>query len=564
MNVSRTMLMGVASVIFAATCWLYWPSVDGQFLTRMDDDEYLRQAVWLKGLNGDAVRWAFTTTQPYYHPLPRLAHVLDYQMWGTNPRGHHATNVLWHGLNAALVFGFLWTLLGAVSLTASERLAMAGGIAVVFAIHPLQVESVAWISGRTQLMCAAFGIGCLWAYAAGARRWMVWTLFVAALLCKPMAVSLPFAMLAMDYFPLRRQASLRWARLLGEKAVLIALSVAISVVTLITESRAHGLMLPLQALRPSQRVYLAAQSLTFYLWKLVWPAALSPYYPLGVGFSLRPPLVLASVLCVAGVTGLSIWWWRRTPALAAGGGAYVMFVLPISGLIQTGEQAVAERYAYVAMLPLLLLAAGTVVWLWRRGATVGRLVLAGLLAGELFFFGLRTRADTQVWHGDETLWRRVLVQFPDSYLANEMLGQTLLRQARIAEGVRYAQRAVEISPRAAETHRNLGTALITAGRFQDAAGEFILALQIQPEFGEAHNNLGVALYKMGRPGDAILHWEEAIRINPDYTDAHLNLAAALEQAGQSQEAITHYEAALRIRPDVVAARNALARLRAAH
>ncbi len=557
------MLVGVASVIFAATCWLYWPSVDGQFLTRMDDDEYLRQAVWLKGLNWDAVRWAFTTTQPYYHPLPRLAHVLDYEMWGTNPRGHHATNVLWHGLNAALVFGFLWTLLGAVSLTNGERLAMAGGIAVIFAIHPLQVESVAWISGRTQLMCAAFGIGCLWAYAAGARRWMVWTLFVAALLCKPMAVSLPFAMLAMDYFPLRRQASRRWTRLLGEKAVLIALGVAVSVVTLITESRAGGLMLPSQALRPLQRVYLAAQSLTFYPWKLVWPAALSPYYPLGLGFSLRPPLVLASVLFVAGITGLSIWWWRRAPALAAGWGAYVMLVLPVSGLIQTGEQAVAERYAYVAMLPLLLLAAGTVVWLCRRGATVGRLVLAGLLAGELFFFGLRTRADTQVWHGDETLWRGVLVQFPDSYLANEMLGQTLLRQARIAEGVGYAQRAVEISPHSAETHRNLGTALITAGRFQDAAGEFILALQIQPEFSEAHNNLGVALYKMGRPGDAILHWEEAIRINPNYTDAHLNLAAALERAGQSQEAIAHYEAALRIRPDVAAARKALARLRAA-
>ena len=550
MNVSRATLVGLALAIFAGALWLHWPAVGGGFLTAMDDDEYLRQAVRMKGLTWQTVKWAFTNTQPYYHPLPRLSHVLDYQVWGPNAAGHHATNVVLHALNAALVFGFLWTLLGAAaSLTTSERLAVALGVAVVFAIHPLQVESVAWVSGRTQLLCAAFGIGSLWAYVAGARRWVVWALFAAALLSKPMAVSLPFAMLAMDYFPLRRYERLGWGRLLREKAVLIALGVAVSGATMITESRAGGLMAPLEAIRLSQRVFLMVQSLTFYPWKLVWPWWLSPNYPIGSGFSLRLPSVFASALGVAGVTALSIWRRRRTPALAAGWGAYVMFILPVSGLVQTGPWAVADRYAYVAMLPLLLLAGGAAVWLWRRCATVARLAFACLLACELFFFGVRTRVQTLVWRNDETLWRSVLVRFPDSGLANKMLAGALLDQGRFQEALGYAQCAVRVTPWVIDAHNHLGSALFRAGRIEEAIEQYEQALQIQPDYAAAHNNLGVVLCQAGRIEEAIGQYEQALRIQPDYAAAHNNLGDALLRAGRVQEAIGHYEQALRINPD---------------
>src|ERR1017187_5586642 len=159
MKVTRTMFLGLALAILAATVWLHWPAVNCGFLTRMDDDEYLRLSMHWQGLSWGAVRWAFTSAEPYYQPLPRLSHVLDYQLWGTNARGHHATSVAIHAFNAALVFGFLWTLLG---------------VAVSFAMHPLQVEAGAWMSGRTQLLCTTFGIGSLWAYAGGARRRVVW------------------------------------------------------------------------------------------------------------------------------------------------------------------------------------------------------------------------------------------------------------------------------------------------------------------------------------------------------------------------------------------------------
>jgi tetratricopeptide (TPR) repeat protein len=543
------MLAGLALAIFAGTLWLHWPGVNGGFLTGMDDDEYLQQAVRLKGLTWDAVQWAFATTEPYYHPLPRLSHIVDYQVWGTNATGHHATNVVLHALNAALVFGFLWTLLGAVaSWTTSERLTVALGVAVVFAIHPLQVESVAWISARSQLLCTAFGIGTLWAYVAGARRWVVWALFATALLSKPTAVSLLFAVLAMDYFPLPRRERLGWGQWLRDKAGLIALALAVSLATMITESHAGGLMAPLHALRPSERLFLAVQSLTFYPWKLVWPAWLSPYYPLGLGFSLRLPLVVASALCVGGVTALSVWRRRCTPALAAGWGAYVMFILPVSGLAQRGWQAVADRYAYVAMLPLLLLAGGAAVWLWRRSVSIGRIMLAGLLVCEFVFFGLRTRAQTFVWHNDETLWRGVLAQFPNSDVANNMLAQALLNQGRIPEALEYAQRAVTVAP-SAETHRNLGIALTQAGRVQEAIGEFDLALRMKPDLADAHHNLALALLRLGRVPEAIGHWEQALRIEPNYAEAHCNLGVVLQRTGKLEDAIGHYEQALRVKPD---------------
>jgi|SRR5579862_6563556 len=593
MNVSRRILIGLGLVIFAGTVWLYWPCVHGGFLAWRDDDEYLRQAVRLRGFTWDAVKWAFTETRPYYHPLARLSHVLDYQIWGTNAAGHHATSVVLHALNAALVFGFLWTLLGTVSLTINERFTLALGVVVVFAIHPLQVESVAWMAGRTQLLCTTFGIGCLWAYVVGARRWMVWGLFVLSVLSKPMAISFPFIMLAMDYYPLRRHERLGWRRLLGEKALLLALAVAVAVLTVIAQSREGG-RASLKDVRLSQHVFLVFQTLAFYPWKLVWPAHLSPFYPLRADLSLDEWPVLASVLSVAIITALAMSEARRLPAVTAAWGTYLALVLPVCGLTRLGLSIVATRYAYVAMLPLLLLTGGAAVWLWRRSADFVRVAIVGLLAGGLCVLGQQTRCLIPVWHDTETFWRTVRARFPDSTAANRSLVYILLAQGRPGEALECAQRYVEtvpeldsahfdlgtvlarlgrlqdavvqyeqaarISPNYVEAHVNLGSAYLQMGRTQDAIGQYEQVLRIDPDDAEAHSNLGAILQRMGRLQDAVVEYQRALRSKPDYVEAHFNLGLALEKLGRTPEAIEQYEQALKLQPDFAAARNAMVRL----
>jgi tetratricopeptide (TPR) repeat protein len=523
----------------------------------MDDDEYLRQAARCGGLTADALRWAFGSTQPYYHPLPRLSFAVDYQLWRANPRGYHAVNVGLHALNAALVFGLLWTLLGAgTSFQERERAGAALGVALIFAVHPLQVESVAWIASRVQLLCTACELTCLWAYVAGARRWVVAAWFAGALLCKPTAVSLLCAMLAIDYFPLRRWQRLGWGPLLRRKAELLALAAAAAAATLLTESQPGGLLQPLGAATPLQRVCLAVQSLAFYPWKLLWPAWFSPYYPLGLGFSLRPLPVAAAAAFVAAATAVSLWRRRRTPALIAGWGAYAMFILPVSGLMLRGWQAAADRYAYVAILPLLLLGAGAVVGLARRAGSSARAALAVLAAAALAALGWRTRVQTRIWHDDETLWRGVLAHYPDSVEGNEMLAQALLSQDRVAEALACARRAAAIGP-SAETQRNLGIALERAGQTEEAIGEYRRALRLSPGFAELHHALALALARSGRAPEAIGQWEEALRLQPDYPEAEFNLALALEQNGRLGDAAEHYRRALQLRPDLFGAHYSL-------
>ena len=556
------MLLGMALAIFAVTVWLYWPSTHGEFL-RGDDREYLEQAVRWNGLTWNAVQWAFTTTQPYYHPLPRLSHVLDYQIWGKNAAGHHATNVILHALNAALVFGFLWSLLGVISLTTGERLAMAVGVAVVFAIHPLQAESVAWISGRTQLLCTTFMIGSIWVYVTGARRWAVYGLFAAALLCKPMAVSLPFVMLAIDYFPLRRLERLGWIRLLREKVVLIGLGVATAGAAMLTESQKGGLAIPWEMIPLPQRALLMFQSLMFYPWKLVWPEHLSPYYPLRLGLSLDQWPVLAAVLGVGMITMIVVRTWRRLPALAVGWTIYAMLLLPVSGLVPAGLQSVALRYAYLAILPLLLLAGGAVVWAWRHSRTSAHVALVGFLGCVLCFLGLRTRSLIPVWRDDETWWRVPAVDFPDSELANRLLAGALLAQGRANEALEFAERDVEIAPQSSKARYTLAVVLEHTGKIEEAIEQYEQTLRLQPDFVEARESLGNNLIRSGRVNEAVGQYEETLRFKPDSAEAHNYLGLALERIGRIPEAVGHFEQALRIKPDYPEALNNLAWLLAA-
>jgi tetratricopeptide (TPR) repeat protein len=355
-------------------------------------------------------------------------------------------------------------------------------------------------------------------------------------------------MLAIDCFPLRRDERFGWGRLVREKAVLMALALAVGLSTMIMLSR-EGALVPLKTLPLIQRVFLMFRSLTFYPWKLVWPAGLLPCYPLRLGNSLGQPLAFASALCVGVVTVLSVRQRRRAPAVAAAWAAYVILVLPMSGLINKGMGGVALRYAYAAILPLLLVVGGAAVWAWRRSTTAAHLALIGLLAGQLCVFGARTRSLIPDWHNDETLQRAILAEFPDSEFDNRALALTLLEQGRASEALEYAQRDVEIAPQVWEAHMTLGSVLSRLGRMQEAMAQDEQALRMNPHPAEAHYNYGVAIMELGKVPEAVEHFEQALRIKPDFAQAHLNLGVALLKLGRPEDAIRHYEAAVQIQSD---------------
>ena len=294
-------------------------------------------------------------------------------------------------------------------------------------------------------------------------------------------------------------------------------------------------MVTVETVTLSQRVQLMFQSLVFYPWKLVWPMRLSPFYPLRVGLSLDRLWVFLSVLCVCVITVLAVRERRRLPALAAGWGAYVVQVLPVSGLMQRGPLAVALRYAYMAILPLLLVVGGAVVWAWRRSKTVAHVAFIGCFGCAVWAFGLRTRSLIPDWHDDITFWRAVVAQFPESE-ANWALAGTLLGRGRTREALEYAQRAVEITPQLYMAHNTLGRVLARLGRLQDAVKQYQQALQLKPDDVETHVNWGNALQDSGHVQEAIAQYELAVRLKPDSAEVHITLGIALLMQGRVAEA----------------------------
>jgi tetratricopeptide (TPR) repeat protein len=530
MNRFRVLLFSASLAVTAITLGVFWPAGKGQFLTQMDDDEYLRRAARYGGWSTAAVKWAFTTTEPYYHPLPRLSHVAVYQVFGASPRGHHLVNVLLHAANAGLLVWFIAALFAAAGWPADgRRLWAATGTGLVFGIHPLQVESVAWMAGRTTLLCTFLFVTCLWAYlrAAQSRRRRAWwwvsvALFVGALLAKPMAVSIPFVMLAMDYHPLNRHRGAGWRPLLKEKLPLVAMAAGATALTILAESQAR-LLVGTQWIGPAQRLLLACRSLVFYLWKTLWPAWLSPYYPFGTAVSWAHKEFAVSALVVALLTWICWQHRSRHPEALTAWWAYLALVLPSSGLAQAGSQAVASRYAYLAMVPVLALTGAALGVFWRHMAFLGRSALVVLLGLYASFLACRTRVEIPVWGDDITLWTTALAYFPESDVARHLLGagycelaMKLVEQRRFDEALPQVMKTLELSPTHSLGHATLGVIYLKSKRYEEAVPCLERALQLDPSLGAARYNLACADARLGKLAEAYATLKELLETQPQY------------------------------------------------
>ncbi|MGB3399547.1 MAG: tetratricopeptide repeat protein [Candidatus Deferrimicrobiaceae bacterium] len=554
----------VACLLVAATLVVYGQIGRHGFL-HYDDDQYVTEnPVVRSGLTVQGVAWALTTTHfSYWHPLTWISHMTDVEVFGLDARAHHFVSLSFHAANAVLLFMILFRMTGA--------LWQSGFVAALFALHPLHVESVAWLAERKDLLSTFFWLLAIGAYLRYVRRpgvaqyLVVLLLFMLGLMAKPMVVTLPVTLLLLDYWPLQRlsrdasppdspgnelSARRSGPHILGEKIPFVLLSVACGVITLLSPG-VQGASSSLERLPLNIRGANALVAAAGYLGKTIWPSSLAVYYPHHEG-ALASWKIAGAAALVGGITILVLRMARRRPYLVFGWFWYLTTLLPVSGLIQVGGQSMADRYTYVPLIGIFVMISWGVADMassWRLRAPA----LAATAFVALFVLAFVSWRQAAYWQDDRTLFSHAIDVTSDNYLAELNLGVALERGNKVDEAIPHYTEALRIRPFYADAHYNLAVALGRKGRINEAALHYGRVLQIRPRDANAHNNLGFLLFQQGRLEEAIAHYQEAIRINPRFALAQSNLGSALGRQGKIDEAVVHFRAALRDSPDDVLA-----------
>jgi Tfp pilus assembly protein PilF len=542
---TRAQILGLALLVAAVTFVAFVPALSADFVSWDDERNFLTNPHY-RGLGLEQLRWMWTTTLlGHYVPVTWMTLGLDFVMWGMSPRGYHFTNLLIHAGNAVLVFLLARRILG--------RDIAAVVAALFFSVHPLRVESVAWVTERRDVVSLFFFLLSVLAYLRATtdsplrrRPYGLSILcFIAALLSKGTSVSLPVVLLILNFYPLRRIGPGNWWGPSAKRAYAEVTPYALPALGFV--------VLSIVALHPPGQLGLAgklavsAYSLMFYLAKTVAPTGLSPLYSMPVTVDPLAARFLPAYVAVAVFIAAMLFAFRRKPAVAAALLAFFAITLPMLGIVQNGPQIAADRYTYHAGPALALLVGGAFMALERRAkitmvATVGMTVVLGLLS-------VLTWRQTGYWKDSEHLWARVLEIEPDSPLGNSAWANLLFKQNRVDEALEYSARSVRAAPQYAEGHNDLGVGLARKGDFDQAVERYRVALSLKPGFDEAENNWGVVLAGLGQLDSAIAHYRRALASNPDNPDAEVNWGNVLVRAGNTAEAIEHYQRALWIRPD---------------
>jgi Tfp pilus assembly protein PilF len=545
----RSSRWAIALALAVATLAVYAP-VGGHAFVDYDDDEYVfRNPHVQAGLSAEGVAWAFTSLDAAnWHPLTWLSHMLDCELFGLRPAGHHLVSLGLHVLNAVLLFLVLSRLTGGLWRSAA--------VAALFALHPLNVESVAWVAERKNVLSTFFWLATIGAYGWYARRpgpsryLAVAAGTILALLSKPMAVTLPFVLLLLDFWPLGRVSRPAVPRLLLEKLPLFALAALVSAITFEAHLRG-GSVVAVEAIPPGARLANAIVSYAAYVGKLVWPARLGVFYPhRESSLPLAGVTVAAAALMLA--TAGALRAGRRAPYLTVGWLWYLGTLLPVIGIVQVGTQAMADRYAYVPAIGLFVAAVWGAAAL-ASGPQAAR-ALAAAAAAALLALAVRTSLQVRVWRDSLTLFRSTIAAVPDSWVAHYNLGNDLTAAGRTAEAEAEFRETIRLRPRFARAHNNLGDALDAQGRPREAIAAYADAIRINPELAEAHNNLGTALAAMGRLQEGEASLRRAVALQPGFVEAYLNLGIVLRRLGRLGESGETLSRAVTLRPDFDRAR----------
>ena len=549
---SRSALLISFFLIFIIAA-LFWRVQYFGFI-HYDDVLYVTDNTHVQGgLSCEGFMWAMTTFQASnWHPLTWLSLMADYELFWLNPAGYHWTNLLFHMANSVLLFWVINSMTGALWRSAF--------VAALFAVHPLHIESVVWIAERKDVLSTFFWMLTMGAYVRYVRhpvlsRYLAILLaFILGLLAKPMLVSLPFVLLLLDYWPLRRfhfgQLS-GLSRPIVEKVPLFILSGASALVTFLVQKNAEA-MASLEFLSMGTRVANAFVSYAVYVVKTFWPAGLAIFYPLPEIWPVWQ--VVWSVLLVLGVTVCAVGCIRRYPYGVVGWLWYLGTLVPVIGLVQVGSQAMADRYTYIPLIGLFIV----VVWGgadflrgWRYGRTVGVLAAAAVLSAVM----LVTWFQVQRWRNSIAIFTHALKVTQDNYFVNNNLGVALFQDGRIADAIFHFQEAARINPDHPDAYNNMGFVMAFHGKHEEALPYYFRALQLKQNDERLQNNLANSLSDLGRLDEAIHHFREVLKIRPDYAEGHNNIGVAFARQNRWDEAIPHFQNALRIKPHYTDAEN---------
>jgi protein O-mannosyl-transferase len=562
----RVLMISLLLAITVAA--VYWQAGRHGFIN-LDDRLYVSDNQHVRsGLTAENISWAFTSFRASnWHPLTWISHMTDCEIFGMNPGIHHLVNVFFHIANALLLFLVLYEMAGSLWRSAF--------VAFLFALHPLHVESVAWIAERKDVLSTFFWMLALLCYCRYVRYSGLWryvtvlVVFLMGLMAKPMIVTLPFVFLLLDYWPLGRiqiygqgagsrkaPGKKQISYVLLEKIPFLVLAAASSIITVIAQ-KSGGAITSMESLPMSERLANAVVSYAAYLYKTAWPVNLAFFYPHPQTIPLLNMAIAVGAL--VSITIVAAIYFSKFPYLLVGWLWYLGTLVPVIGIVQVGSQAMADRYTYIPLIGIFIMISWGVADL-VQSLRLKKDLTAAAACGLLLVLMVLTSRQAGFWRDDITLSMHAIEATQGNYLAHNNLGLALESEGRAAEAVDQYKKAVEADPRYLDAYVNLGVALSSIGRTNEAIGSYMKAIQLRPDSVEARVNLGGLLLKTGRIDQAISQFKDVLAAVPASPEAHNALGVALARKGDLEGALGQFREAVRIDPGNEGARMNLQRL----
>ncbi len=547
----------VVIVLIVITLAVFWRTGENDFIN-YDDSDYVYENSHVKtGLNLDNIRWALTTTHAAnWHPITWLSHMADCQIYGLNTKGHHLTSVTLHILNSVLLFLILRRMTGAFWNSVF--------VSFLFALHPLHVESVAWIAERKDVLSTFFFMLTLMAYnryvmQPGLRRYLlVFITFAMGLMTKPMLVTLPFVLVLLDYWPLRRNLNnnsvstsdntshkLSSLRLIIEKIPFMVLSIASCIVTLYVQNAGDAVS-DLQSVRFILRIENAILAYSWYIEKTIIPLNLTVFYPFTSNMAMWK--IIVATLLLGGISLIVYLKKNSSPFLVLGWLWFVCTLVPVIGLVKVGSQAMADRYSYIPIIGLFIMMTWSISQIILH-FRCNKIIVTCTAVVVLMILSVLSWQQTCYWKNSITLYEHTLKYTHDNHIAHNNMGAALETEGKLKEATNHYGEAIRIKPYITKYHDNLGFILMRQGKFEESVVQFLETLKREPNNAMAHYNVGLSLAKLTRLDEAENQYNMALKLEPNNDTFHDSLGLVLDQKGKSNEAIRHFKEALLIKPD---------------